>query len=445
MVELSRRAFIGSGVAAGGMAVVGLAGCDDAAEDGATTATTAAVGQLDPDDWQSVRAQFALTSEVLHFAAFTLAAHPQPVAEAIARHRAGLDVDTHGYMVEHQAALDAAVPDAAAEYLGASPDDIALTDSTTMGLGLLYGGIVLRPDQRVLTTEHDFYATHEALRLRSQRTGATVDQVGLYDAPAEASVDEIVGRLTDAITPATRVAAVTWVHSGTGVRLPIAEIAAAIADLNVTRDEADRVLLCVDGVHGLGAVDASVDDLGADFLVAGTHKWLFGPRGTGVIWGRSDAWTSVQPTVPTFAAAGFERWLSGDAVSPLTPGAANTPGGYHSFEHRWALAEAFRFHREVGRQRVAERTRTQATRLKQGLADLAGVRVITPMSEHLSAGIVCVELDGHNAFQALEALERRQISASVTPYRQPYLRLGPSIVTTPDEVDEVIEAVAALR
>ena len=139
----------------------------------------------------------------------------------------------------------------------------------------------------------------------------------------------------------------------------------------------------------------------------------------------------MQPTIPPFAAASFEQWLNGSAVSTVAPGAANTPGGYHSFEHRWALAEAFRFHLAIGRDRIAERTHSQATRLKEGLADLTGVRVVTPMADDLSSGIVCVELAGRNPFEAVEALDRQRISASVTPYREPYVRLGPSIVTDP--------------
>ena len=449
MGELSRRAFLGTGAA------VGLAACSDDAATVPTTGTptsaaqvaaptTDALVELDPADWDSVRAQFALRPDVAHFSAFTLAAHPRPVAEAITRHRDGLDADTHDYLLEHQRELEEAVPSAASDYLGASPDEIALTDSTTMGLGLLYGGIVLGPEQRVLTTEHDFYATHEALRLHTERSGGGVDRVRLYDEPAKASVDEIVGRLDEAITPATRVIAVTWVHSGTGVRLPITEIAAAIAEHNDGRDTPDRALLCVDGAHGLGVEDASAEDLGADFLVAGTHKWLFGPRGTGIVWGRSEAWEAVQPTIPTFAAGGFERYFTGVAVSTLTPGAAHTPGGYHSFEHRWALAEAFRFHLDVGRERIAERTKTQARRLKQGLGDIAAVRLVTPMDDELSSGIVCFELRSGDAFEVLDGLERRQINASLTPYRDVYVRLGPSIVTTPEQVDDAIEAVAAL-
>jgi selenocysteine lyase/cysteine desulfurase len=113
-----------------------------------------------------------------------------------------------------------------------------------MGIGPAYGGIRLAEGDEVLTTEHDFYSTHEALRLRAERTGATVRRVALYDDPAQADAGEMVERLASAVTPATRVVAVTWVHSGTGVKLPVADMAAA------RRDRGRQPLLCVDGSTG---------------------------------------------------------------------------------------------------------------------------------------------------------------------------------------------------
>ena len=114
---------------------------------------------------------------------------------------------------------------AAGGYLSARPADIALTDSTTMGLGLLYNGLDLRAGQEVVTTTHDFFATHEALRLKAARSGATVRQVPLYRDPARASEDEIVESVRRAVGPRTRVVALTWVHSSTGVKLPVRRIA----------------------------------------------------------------------------------------------------------------------------------------------------------------------------------------------------------------------------
>jgi selenocysteine lyase/cysteine desulfurase len=448
MGDLSRRAFLSrSGAVAGSLALGGAAACqsgdDEADQRGGAEGATGQTA-FDPGDWASIRDQFPLTPDIRHFAAFVLAAHPRPVADAIERHRRGLDEDTHGYLEEHQGESELAARNAAAEYLEADPSEIAFTDSTTMGLGLVYGGLRLRPGQEVLTTEHDFYSTHEALRLVADRHGATVRRVRLYDQPARASVDEIVGRLSAAVTPATRAVAVTWVHSSTGVKLPIAQIAAALADVNAGRGAADRVLLSVDGVHGLGAEDDTVTTLGCDFLISGTHKWLFGPRGTGIVWGRREAWEAIGPTIPPFAAEHFGAWAAGASPQGTDPGASNTPGGYHSFEHRWAVAEAFGFHLDIGKAAVAQRTSEQATQLKAGLADVAGVEVVTPADPALSAGIVCVSTGAVAPAGVVGALINRQIAASVTPYRESYLRFGPSIVTTPEEVDAVVDAMREL-
>jgi selenocysteine lyase/cysteine desulfurase len=383
-------------------------------------AESAEAAPLDASDWRSVRAQFSLDPRFHHLAGFLLAPHPRSVREAIARYRRGLDANPSEYLHAHQGDLEARVRGAAADYLGASPGQIALTDSTTMGLGLLYGGLRLRPGDEILTTEHDFYATHEALRLR----GGSVRRIRLYDRLDRVSVDEIVGSIRRAITPRTRVVAVTWVHSSTGLKLPIRAIADALPR---------RALLCVDGVHGLGVETTSVRELGCDFLVAGCHKWLAGPRGTGLIWGRD--WSPTRATIPSFDAAG-------GPPSALTM----TPGGFHSFEHRWALTEAFRLHREIGKARVRDRVHGLASRLKDGLAEMRHVRLQTPRDRRLSSGIVCLEVDRLSAREAVQRLLREhRVIASVTPYATEYVRLGPGLYTSDDDVEAALQAVRALR
>src|SRR6266511_920295 len=88
--------------------------------------------------------------------------------------------------------------------------------------------------------------------------------------------------------------------SRTGVKLPLREIADAVVRANRGRREDERILLCVDGVHGFRIEDASPVELGADVFVSGCHKWLFGPRGTGLIWAAPHAWERLDPTIPTF-------------------------------------------------------------------------------------------------------------------------------------------------
>jgi selenocysteine lyase/cysteine desulfurase len=303
-----------------------------------------------------------------------------------------------------------------------------------MGLGLVYRAIHVDGD--AVATEHDFYATHEALRLRFGR----VRKIRLYDDPAKATVESIVAAVKAGIDGKTGLLALTWVHSSTGLRLPIADIAKAIAG-----SRRQGMLLVVDGVHALGAIDEPVGIESFDVLVAGTHKWLGGPRGTGLIWSIK-AWDKLQPIIPSFATEPYVGWLEDRPVERVMyDGTTLTPGGFHSFEHRWALAEAFEYQSKLGRDKVAERIRTLATRLKEGLAELPKVHVVTPMSPSLSAGIVCFDVGGLRAGEVVERLRtEHKIAASVTPYATEHVRFGAGLWNDEADVDAAIRAVSRL-
>jgi selenocysteine lyase/cysteine desulfurase len=122
-----------------------------------------------------------------------------------------------------------------------------------------------------------------------------------------------------------------------------------------------------------------------------------------------------------------------------------TPGGYHSFEHRWALADAFAFHGAIGKHRVADRVHALARRLKDGLARVPGVTLVTPRDRRLSAGIVCLDVRGRSADEVVERLfAGHRVVASVTPYATRYVRLGAGLFSGEEDVDAAVAAVRAL-
>lgn len=388
-----------------------------------------------------MRGQFPLAPDLIHLAGFFLASHPTPVRQAIERHRAGLDADPIGYWLAHEKKQEAAVLQAAAGYLGVEPTEIALTDSTTMGLGLLYGGLTLNRGQEILTTTHDHYSTETSLRLRAERTGATVRRISLYEDLRRATQESLVHALAKEIRPQTRIVAATWVHSSTGLKLPIAEMARAIQKLNASRAEEDRVMFCVDGVHALGVEDFRLREVGCDFLIAGTHKWLFGPRGTGLVWGHPRAWPIANAIIPTFDSEAYDVWMKVIPPRPLPPSVYMTPGGFHSFEHRWALDQAFIFHQTLGKSRVTKRIHELNDQLKQGLKTMRHVTLHTPLSRELSAGIVCFEIAGFSPDQVVAELRRRSVVASVTPYATQYARVAPGLLNTPAEIETVLKEI----
>jgi selenocysteine lyase/cysteine desulfurase len=418
MAELTRRGLLArAGLATGALAL------------GKVERTEAAP---DLTDWGAVRAQFTLARDRVQLTSFLLAAHPRPVRVAIDRHRRRLDANPVEYLHANEGRLTAEARSAAGRFLRVLPSEVALTDSTTMGLGLLYTRLALRRQDEVVTTEHDFYATHEALRL----SGARVRRVRLYDDSRNASVDEIVTTLQRAVTARTRVVALTWVHSSTGVKLPLRQIADALPE---------RVLVCVDGVHGLGAEADTVRSLRCDAFASGGHKWLYGPRGTGILWAGPRVRELLRPAIPSFDdGESYGAWLAGRSPSGLPDGARLTPGGFHSFEHRWALTEAFAFREQIGRARVEARIRTLVSRLQSGLGEVSTVRLRTPGARSLSAGLVCFDVEGRDPADVVARLAQRRIVASVTPYARRHVRLGPGIVNTVGDVDAAVRAVAAL-
>jgi len=448
-VDLNRRRLLGgSGMALGVLAAASVARAQDAevapAPDVAQEAAPPAVTPLPAPDWQRVRGQWALDWNQVDLSAMLFASNPKIVRDAIDRHRKAFDRQPVLYLEGRNRPLQDSARRMAGAYFGVPYGDVALCESTTSGIGLLYAGVGLGYGQEVLTTTHDYYVTHEALRLQTLKTGGSVRKISLFDRPDAATVAGIVGRIVSEIKPNTRVLALTWVHSSTGFKMPIKEISAALRPINAARTERDRVLFCVDGVHGFGVENTTLPELGCDFLVAGCHKWLFGPRGTGVIFGTPYGWSRVTPTVPSFLASNaYSAWIGGYDPGETT-GARMTPGGFKAFEHVWAISEAFQFHQWIGKANVQARTRELAGRLKTGLQQMPHVRLSTPMDPTLSAGIVSFDVAGLSAAGAVQRLRQRNVIGSAAPYAVPHVRLTPSIRNTPEDIDYALEAVRSL-
>ena len=393
-------------------------------------------------DWAAIRGQFRLAPDFIHMSAMLLASHPEPVRQAIERHRNALDERTVAYIEQNNDKLQARARAAAGDYLGIDGSHIALTDSTTAGVGLVYGGLVLTPEDEILSTTEDYYVTHEATRLASLKTGAVRREIPLYNDISTVTSAGLADTIIRAIAPQTRVLALTWVHSSTGLKLPMQEIASRLAEINKERPEGREVLLCVDGVHAFGIEDFSFPELGADFLMAGCHKWLFGPRGTGLIAASRRGLDSIGAIIPSFVSErSFSAWIEDREPTGSIDADTIMPGGFKAFEHLWSLPEAFAFVGSIGKTRIAERTHELVDQLKRGLSQLDGVILRTPLAPELSAGIVAFDLPGYRPWGVVRALRNRKVVASVAPYASQHVRLTPSILNTPEEIDLAIAAV----
>jgi selenocysteine lyase/cysteine desulfurase len=393
---------------------------------GLSNVAMAATAQASPDKWAGLRQLFDQDPSYIHFSNFLVTSHPRPVREAIEAHRAfidrnpGLAMDWDFQETERR---EAQVRSWAGRYLNARPGQIALTGSTTEGLAIIYGGIHVRPDQEILTTEHEHSCTRAILGFRQQRDGTQVRKIRLFKDSAAVSSDEIIGNIARSIRPQTRVLGMTWVQSGSGVKLPIGEIGALVEERNRDRDDKDRILYVIDGVHGFGVENLDFPDMKCDFFVAGTHKWMFGPRGTGIVCARSEQLKDVSPLIPTFSEA-------------TSFGTIMTPGGYHSFEHRWALDKAFELHLQLGKAQVQQRIHQLNTQLKQRLRDHRDIELVTPMDPNLSAGFSFFRVKGQDSDQvAARLMKQRVVVDAVNRDIGPVVRTAPGLLNTEAEID----------
>lgn len=440
MGRLGRREFLmslGAGVVTSAAPLAGAIRAEDA---GSLVGADGAV------DWRAVRAEFRLRPDRIHLGSFYLVSHPRPVREAIERYRERIDADP--LWIEEACFSTgaenriAAVKAALARYVGSAPEQVALTSNTTTGLALVYNGMRIRAGQEIVTTRHDHYSHHESIRRAAEKSGAEVRFVALHDGAAQATVETLVERARRAIGPKTRALGITWVHSSTGLKLPIAEIAAVVAAANRGRSEADRCLLVVDGVHGFGIEPTPAARLGADFFVAGTHKWLFAPRGTGMILGRPEAWPQIRPTIPTFdiGEAAWSAWIDKTPL-PATRASFVSPGGFLAYEHLFAVPDAVEFHESIGRERIADRVHELNGRFRRELAKMSGVKLHTPVARELSAGICCLEVAGLTPLQVVERLGARRIHATESPYAPSLARVAAGIMNTPEEIETTLAAI----
>ncbi|MCZ6656972.1 MAG: aminotransferase class V-fold PLP-dependent enzyme [Gammaproteobacteria bacterium] len=425
LMDTSRRRLLkGAGLLAGGLPF-------HTALSATSTQPAVSGASFEFENWERLRDEFDLDYSWRNFAGFLFASHPRVVEQDIQRHRHGFNRNPANYLVEGWGYGDE-TRQKAGDYFGVTAGQIALTDSTTMGLATLYNGISIKPGQEVLTTEHEHYSVQTSLRYRAQREGFKVNTIRFYEEPRDVSTDEVLKRIKQHVNKKTRVLALTWVHSGSSVKLDIPAIGALVAELNAGRGDDDRILFCVDGVHGFGVENLNFDEMACDFFVAGTHKWMFGPRGTGIICSRRTDLAFIDPTIPPFNLA------EDPAFGPMM-----TPGGFHTFEHRWALRKAFEFHLNLGKDNVQSRIHFLNTYLKNRLQEIGGVELVTPMSTEFSSGFTFFRVAKHSAEDVQRVMQARKIIVSPADRDAgPVVRMSPGILNSTEEIDE---AVAVLR
>jgi isopenicillin-N epimerase len=217
----------------------------------------------------------------------TYGACPRPVIEAQRALVAELEANPLKFLTrELEGRLDAARA-AVAAFLNADPEGLVFVPNATTGVATVLESLRLRPGDELLTNDHEYNATLNALATVAERARARVVRVAIPLPIRHA--EQVVEAILAGVTPRTRVALISHVTSISGLVFPIETIVRELDRLGVDT--------LVDAAHAPGQVAVDVGALGAAYWTGNGHKWLCGPKGAGVLHVREDRRAGVRPLV----------------------------------------------------------------------------------------------------------------------------------------------------
>ena len=362
---------------------------------------------------------------------------PASVVAAMKDH-IDLEAEIGGYAAadKESVRLDA-VYASIAKLLNASPVEIAITENATVAWQMAFYSLAFKPGDRILTAEAEYAANYVAFLQVAKRTGVVIDVV-----PSDAFGAIDVAALERMIDDRVKLIAITWVPTNGGLVNP----AAAVGKIA----RAHNILYLLDACQAIGQMPANVEALGCDMLSATGRKFLRGPRGTGFLYVKRDLMLRLEPPMIDHFAA---PWVSRGNYK-LRDDARRIESWENNYAARLGLGVAIDYALELGLGEIENRCRMLATRLRQGLSSLPGVRV-WDLGRNPSA-IVSFTRDGIAAEDIVKAADRAGITIGVSSPSSTRLdaearglpmvaRASPHYYNTEGEIDRLLESVSKIK
>ena len=329
-----------------------------------------------------------------------------------------------------------AARDAVAQLLGGvAREEVIFTRGTTESINLVarsWGDQNVSAGDEIVLTEMEHHANIVPWQQLAERTGATIRWLSITD---DGYLD--LDALETALTPRTKLLAVTAISNVLGTINPIEQI--------VAQAHAAGVPVLIDAAQSVPHAAIDVRQWDADFVAFGGHKML-GPTGIGALYARRSLLEAMPPYLGGGAMIRRVRKEGFEAADLPEKFEAGTP----PFVEAVGLAAAIAYLQEVGLASIAEHEQKLAALAMEALSEIEGVRLFGPPARD-RAGIVTFEIDGVHAHDVAQILDRYGIAVRAGHHcAMPlHLRLGAAatarasfyLYNTPEEVDALAAAI----
>jgi len=362
---------------------------------------------------------------------------PQPVLETLTRHL-DLEAAIGGYEAAEEAAPRVRETyELVARLVGAAPRNIALVENATVAFSQALSAFDFRSGDRIVTTRAD-YPSNQLMYLSLARR-AGVETVRADDLPDGGVDPESVRRL--ARDPHTRLVAVSWVPTNSGLVQDARAIGEVCAELGVP--------YLLDACQSVGQMAVDVRELRCDYLAATARKFVRGPRGIGFLYAADRM--LERGAFPLFVDMRGADWTDPDAFR-LADGARRFENGEFAYALVLGLGEAARYALAVGNA-AGERAWALAAELRERLTALPGLRVLDRGRDRCA--IVTIDVRGHDAADLKLRLRERGVNTSASDRADGVLdmdekrattalRFSPHYYNTEDELAAAVEVLAQL-
>jgi len=346
-------------------------------------------------DLERARADTPGVANRIHLNNAGAALMPGPVIQTI-KDYTDLEAAIGGYEAAGQEAtrIDG-VYDSVARLIGATRDEIALTENATVAWDMAFYALAFQAGDRILTAQAEYAANYVAYLQVAKRTGAVIevipnDETGALNPRAlESMIDERV-----------KLISITWIPTNGGLVNPAAEIG------RIARSHGITYLL--DACQAVGQMPVDVNELNCDILSATGRKFLRGPRGTGFLYVRRKLLGELEPPMIDHFAA---PWTSPDGYT-LRSDARRFETWENSYALRLGLGVAVDYAQSIGLDAIQRRCIALADQLRDLLRKIPGA-TIHDLGAHPSA-IVSMTVNGADSQTIKAHLHEKRVNVSVS-------------------------------
>ena len=368
----------------------------------------------DEDYWSVIQNSFTVTRGIVNLNNGGVSPSPRIVTEALVRYIWQQEDATAYTMWQILEPQSETIRTGLAEIFGCDREEIAITRNASESLEILLMGLDFKPGDEILTTTQDYGRMLTTLRQRERREGLILKLVQIPIPPKNLS--EITSAFERGITSKTKLILISHQINLTGQITPVK----AVCDMA----RAKGIETIVDGAHSFAQFDFKQKDLGCDYFGTSLHKWLYSPKGTGLLYVKRDKIAKLWPLMAAESAQATDIRKFEEI-------------GTHSAAPRLAIGESMLFHNAIGGKRKEARLRYLSRYWMNKLKDVPKIGFNTSFDPNQSCAIANVKVEGIEPTAIGNYLfnKHRIFTTPIVHEEFKGIRITPNVYTTLNELD----------